>query len=354
MIKEAIYREKYRGGQIFFVCPRVSDILQIEPKLRELVPDIKIAVAHGQMAPTHLEDVMCDFADGKADILLSTTIIESGIDMPNVNTMIIYRADMFGLAQLYQLRGRIGRSKLRGYCYFTVPHQKMLTPVAEKRLNILQALNQLGAGFSLANHDLDIRGAGNILGIEQSGHIKDVGIALYHHLLEEEITRLKAGANDKESTIETNSDWSVQITTGVPIIIPENYVADLGVRLGLYRRIGNLKTTEELSDMREELTDRFGKVPEEVANLLKTVAIKQICQLAGIERVDAGARGVLISFHNNTFKNVDGLMKFISSQMGIVKIRPDQKLFIERDLSDYQDRLDTIKKYAAKFYELLL
>jgi len=354
MIKEAIYREKYRGGQIFFVCPRVSDILQIEPKLRELVPDIKIAVAHGQMAPTHLEDVMCDFADGKADILLSTTIIESGIDMPNVNTMIIYRADMFGLAQLYQLRGRIGRSKLRGYCYFTVPHQKMLTPVAEKRLNILQALNQLGAGFSLANHDLDIRGAGNILGIEQSGHIKDVGIALYHHLLEEEITRLKASANDKESTIETNSDWSVQITTGVPIIIPENYVADLGVRLGLYKRIGNLKTTEELSDMREELTDRFGKVPEEVENLLKTVAIKQICQLAGIERVDAGARGVLISFHNNTFKNVDGLMKFISSQMGIVKIRPDQKLFIERDLSDYQDRLDTIKKYATKFYELLL
>ncbi len=354
MIKEAIYREKYRGGQIFFVCPRVSDILQIEPKLRELVPDIKIAIAHGQMAPTHLEDVMCDFADGKADILLSTTIIESGIDMPNVNTMIIYRADMFGLAQLYQLRGRIGRSKLRGYCYFTVPHQKMLTPVAEKRLNILQALNQLGAGFSLANHDLDIRGAGNILGIEQSGHIKDVGIALYHHLLEEEITRLKAGANDKESTIETNSDWSVQITTGVPIIIPENYVADLGVRLGLYKRIGNLKTTEELSDMREELTDRFGKVPEEVENLLKTVAIKQICQLAGIERVDAGARGVLISFHNNTFKNVDGLMKFIGSQMGIVKIRPDQKLFIEKNLASYETRLDVIKKYATKLYELSL
>ena len=132
MIREAIYREKYRGGQIFFVCPRVSDILQIEPKLRELVPDIKIAVAHGQMSPSHLEDVMCDFADGKADILLATTIIESGIDMPNVNTMIIYRADMFGLAQLYQLRGRIGRSKLRGYCYFTIPNQKTLTPIAEK------------------------------------------------------------------------------------------------------------------------------------------------------------------------------------------------------------------------------
>ena len=355
MIKEAIYREKYRGGQVFFVCPRVSDILQIEPKLRELVPDVKIAVAHGQMSPTHLEDVMCDFADGKADILLSTTIIESGIDLPNVNTMIIYRSDMFGLAQLYQLRGRIGRSKLRGYCYFTIPHQKHLTPIAEKRLNILQALNQLGAGFSLANHDLDIRGAGNILGIEQSGHIKDVGIALYHHLLEEEINRLKANASDeKTANAPITNDWSTQITTGVPIIIPENYVADLGVRLGLYKRIGNLKTAEEISDMREELIDRFGAIPEEVENLLKTVEIKQICQLANIERVDAGTRGILFSFHNNVFKNVDKLMQFVVAQLGAVKVRPDQKLFIEKNLASYETRLDVIKKYATKLYELSL
>ncbi len=355
MIKEAIYREKYRGGQVFFVCPRVSDILQIEPKLRELVPDIKIAIAHGQMSPTHLEDVMCDFADGKADILLSTTIIESGIDLPNVNTMIIYRADMFGLAQLYQLRGRIGRSKLRGYCYFTIPHQKKLTPIAEKRLNILQALNQLGAGFSLANHDLDIRGAGNILGIEQSGHIKDVGIALYHHLLEEEITRLKSlAANVSSSQNLQDADWSVQITTGVPIIIPENYVADLGVRLGLYKRIGNLKTAEEISDMREELIDRFGEIPEEVENLLRTVEIKQLCRLANIERIDAGARGILIAFHNNIFKNVDKLMQFITNQLGAVRIRPDQKLFVEHDLADYQRRLEVIKNYVKKLYELSL
>ena len=352
MIKEAIYREKYRGGQIYFVCPRVSDILQIEPKLRALVPDVKIAVAHGQMAPTHLEDVMCDFADGKADILLSTTIIESGIDLPNVNTMIIYRADMFGLAQLYQLRGRIGRSKQRGYCYFTIPNKKVLTQVAEKRLNILQALNQLGAGFSLANHDLDIRGAGNILGVEQSGHIKDVGIALYHHLLEEEINRIKANIDGNGELVHTQDDWSVQITTGVPIIIPENYVADLGVRLGLYKRIGNLKTSEELNDMREELIDRFGQIPEEVENLLKTVEIKQICQLANIERVDAGARGILISFHKNTFKNVDKLMSFITSQLGAIKVRSDQKLFIEKNLASYQTRLDVIKKYATKLYEL--
>jgi transcription-repair coupling factor (superfamily II helicase) len=350
MIKEAIYREKYRGGQIFFVCPRVSDIIQIEPKLRELVPDIKIAVAHGQMTPTHLEDVMCDFADGKADILLSTTIIESGIDMPNVNTMIIYRADMFGLAQLYQLRGRIGRSKLRGYCYFTVPNQKILNPIAKKRLDILQALNQLGAGFSLANHDLDIRGSGNILGEEQSGHIKDVGIALYHHLLEEEINRLKAGITSE--TENSDTDWSVQITTGVPIIIPEKYVADLGVRLGLYKRIGNLKTVEELDDMREELIDRFGNIPEEVENLLKTVEIKQIAKFANIERIEAGARGILITFHRNTFKNVDKLMAFIANQFGIIKIRPDQKLFIEKNLMSYNTRLEVLKKYVMKLYEL--
>ena len=356
MIKEAIYREKYRGGQVFFVCPRVSDILQIEPKLREMVPDVKIAVAHGQMPATHLEDVMCDFADGKADILLSTTIIESGIDMPNVNTMIIYRADMFGLAQLYQLRGRIGRSKLRGYCYFTIPNQRVLTPVAEKRLTILQALNQLGAGFSLANHDLDIRGAGNILGVEQSGHIKDVGIALYHHLLEEEINRLKARkqADTTETADSGDNDWAVHILTGVPIIIPENYVADLGVRLGLYRRIGNLKTAEELKDMREELVDRFGSVPEEVENLLKVVEIKQICMLCRIERVEAGAKGILIAFRNNTFKNVDKLMSFIQRQPGTIKVRPDQKLFIERDLSSYKVRLETIRKYVAKLYELSL
>ena len=354
MIREAIYREKYRGGQIYFVCPRVSDILQIEPKLRALVPDVKIAVAHGQMAPTRLEDVMCDFADGKADVLLSTTIIESGIDLPNVNTMIIYRADMFGLAQLYQLRGRIGRSKQRGYCYFTIPNKKVLTQVAEKRLNILQALNQLGAGFSLANHDLDIRGAGNILGVEQSGHIKDVGIALYHHLLEEEINRIKANIDGNGALAPSPTDWSVQITTGVPIIIPENYVADLGVRLGLYKRIGNLKTSEELNDMREELIDRFGQIPEEVENLLKTVEIKQICQLANIERVDAGARGILIAFHQNTFKNVDKLMSFITAQLGRIKVRADQKLFIEKNLTSYQARLETIKEYAMKLYELSL
>ncbi len=349
MIKEAIYREKYRGGQTFFVCPRVSDIPEIQKILQELVPDAKVLVAHGQMPVKQLEDVINDFVDKKADILLSTTIIESGIDMPSVNTMIVHRSDMFGLAQLYQLRGRIGRSKVRGYCYFTIPQQKMLKPVAERRLNILQALDSLGAGFSLASHDMDIRGSGNVLGEEQSGHIKDVGIALYHHMLEEEITRIKNGEAIEE---KASQEWSPQIITGVPIMISEKYVRDLGVRLGLYKRIGSLENTDALLDMREELVDRFGPIPQEVENLLKTVEIKQLCRQANIERIDAGAKGFIIGFYENKFKYPEKLVNMIACSGGAIKVRPDQKIFISRDLENYAKRLETIKDFVIKLLSL--
>ena len=350
MIKEAIYREKFRGGQTFFVCPRVSDIHEVEQGLRELVPDIKIAVAHGQMPVKQLEDVMNDFADGKSDLLLSTTIIESGIDMPTVNTMIVHRADMFGLAQLYQLRGRIGRSKVRGYCYFTVPKQKKLNPIAERRLNILQALDTLGAGFSLASHDMDIRGSGNVLGEEQSGHIKEVGIALYQHMLEEEIARQKANIGASSQT--EVSDWAPQITTGIPIMIPEDYVRDLGVRLGLYKRIGDLQDKEAILDMREELIDRFGDIPPEVDNLLKTVEIKQLCRMANIEKVEAGAKGILLMFHNNIFPKPEKLIDFIQKQFGVIKIRPDQKLLISGNFEEYNTRVHVLNTYVKKLAEL--
>lgn len=351
MIKEAIYREKFRNGQIFFVCPRVSDIFGIEKELRELVPDIKILVAHGQMPVKQLEEVMNDFADGKADMLLSTTIIESGIDMPSVNTMIVYRSDMFGLAQLYQLKGRVGRGKLRGYCYFTVPAKKQLKPIAERRLSILQALDTLGAGFSLASHDMDIRGSGNILGEEQSGHIKEVGIALYQHMLEEEIMRIKSGGSaDEEDKIH---EWAPQITTGIPIMIPESYVRDLGVRLGLYKRIGEINSKAEIDDMREELIDRFGKLPDEVDNLLKTVEIKILCRAANIEKIDAGAKGILIMFHNNTFAEPGKLIDMVTRSFGQIKIRPDQKLFIEKNLESYALRVETIKNTITKLIALL-
>ena len=351
MIKEAIYREKFRGGQSFFVCPRVSDIPEMQKVLQELAPDVKIAVAHGQMPATQLEDIIGDFADGKFDILLSTTIIESGIDMPRVNTMIIHRADMFGLAQLYQLRGRIGRSKVRGYCYFTVPPRKKLNAVAEKRLSILQALDTLGAGFSLASHDLDIRGSGNVLGTEQSGHIKDVGMALYQHLLEEEIARQRAGQL-AEKTVG-NTEWAPQIITGVPLMIPENYVRDLGVRLGLYRRIGALKNAEELADMREELIDRFGPIPPEVENLLQTIEIKQLCYQANVAKIEAGGKGILLTFHNNKYAAADKLIDLVMRSFGVLKFRPDQKLFVDRELTSFNERIEMIKKIVTRLVNLV-
>lgn len=351
MIKEAVYREKYRGGQTFFVCPRVSDIHEVEKELKNLLPDVKILVAHGQMPVKQLEEVMNEFADGQGDILLSTTIIESGIDMPRVNTMIVYRADMFGLAQLYQLKGRIGRSKVRGYAYFTIPPKRKLKPIAERRLSILQALDTLGAGFSLASHDMDIRGAGNILGEEQSGHIKEVGVSLYQHMLEEEVLRLRSGVLADEQAKEVQ-DWAPQITTGIPIMIPESYVRDLGIRLGLYKRIGDIKDNEGIADMKEELIDRFGKLPPEVENLLTTVEIKIMCRTAGIDRVDAGAKGLLIGFRNNVFSKPEKLMDLIVSSFGAIKVRPDQRLFIEKDLSSYDTRVAVIKQYVGKIAAL--
>ena len=351
MIKEAVYREKYRGGQTFFVCPRVSDIHEVEKELKALLPDVKMLVAHGQMPVKQLEEVMNEFADGQGDILLSTTIIESGIDMPRVNTMIVYRADMFGLAQLYQLKGRIGRSKVRGYAYFTIPPKRKLKPIAERRLSILQALDTLGAGFSLASHDMDIRGAGNILGEEQSGHIKEVGVSLYQHMLEEEVLRLRSGVLADEQAKEVQ-DWAPQITTGIPIMIPESYVRDLGIRLGLYKRIGDIKDNEGIADMKEELIDRFGKLPPEVENLLTTVEIKIMCRTAGIDRVDAGTKGLLIGFRNNVFSKPEKLMDLIVSSFGAIKVRPDQRLFIEKDLSSYDTRVAVIKQYVGKIAAL--
>lgn len=351
MIKEAVYREKYRGGQTFFVCPRVSDIHEVEKELKVLLPDVKILVAHGQMPVKQLEEVMNEFADGQGDILLSTTIIESGIDMPRVNTMIVYRADMFGLAQLYQLKGRIGRSKVRGYAYFTIPPKRKLKPIAERRLSILQALDTLGAGFSLASHDMDIRGAGNILGEEQSGHIKEVGVSLYQHMLEEEVLRLRSGVLADEQAKEVQ-DWAPQITTGIPIMIPESYVKDLGIRLGLYKRIGDIKDNDGIADMKEELIDRFGKLPPEVENLLTTVEIKIMCRAAGIDRVDAGVKGLLIGFRNNVFAKPEKLMDLIVSSFGAIKVRPDQRLFIEKDLSSYDTRVAVIKQYVSKIAAL--
>ena len=195
VIKDALMREKFRGGQSFYVCPRITDIARVEERLRELVPDLKVGIAHGQMPIKDLEYTVSNFYDGKFDILLSTNIVESGLDLPSVNTIIIHRADKFGLAQLYQLRGRVGRSKVRAYAYMTLPPKQKITATAERRLEVMQTLDSLGAGFSLASHDLDIRGAGNLLGDEQSGHIREVGVELYQQMLKNQIENLNSKSN---------------------------------------------------------------------------------------------------------------------------------------------------------------
>ncbi|MBR7158436.1 MAG: transcription-repair coupling factor [Alphaproteobacteria bacterium] len=348
IIREAILREHFRGGQVFYVCPRVSDIAEVEETLKSLVPEVKIISAHGQMSSTVLEKTILSFADHKYDVLVATSIIESGIDMPTVNTIIVHRADMFGLSQLYQLRGRVGRSKLRAYAYLTVPSEtKKLTKMAQKRLSVMQTLDSLGEGFNLASYDLDIRGAGNLLGEEQSGHIKEVGIELYQQMLEEAIASLKTGTSE-----ETEDKWSPQINTGMPILIPEKYVADLSVRLSLYRRLADLSSKAEVEAMASEIIDRFGKLPPEVENLLDIILIKAQCRIANIEKIDAGEKGAVITLHNNTFPKPEALIAFIAEQSGTAKVRPDNKIVYKRNWEKPVDRINGIRFLATKLAEL--
>ncbi len=342
VVKEAIQRERHRGGQVFYVCPRVADLGRVAERLRDLLPDIRMAVAHGQISPTELENVMSDFVDGKYDVLLSTNIVESGLDIPTANTMIVHRSDMFGLSQLYQLRGRIGRAKQRGYCYLTLPPNRNVSESAKKRLEVMQTLDSLGAGFTLASHDLDIRGAGNLLGEEQSGHIKEVGVELYQRMLEEAVA---AARDDFPEDVEET--WSPTINIGAAVLIPENYVSDLPVRLGLYRRLSGLKDRKEIDAFAVELIDRFGSLPEAVENLLKVVEIKQLCRKAGIEKVEAGPKGAVITFRNNSFANPQGLVGFIQKSLNTIKLRPDHKLVVMRAWDTPKQRIKGVARCAT-------
>lgn len=335
VVREALLREHYRGGQSFYVCPRISDLKEVGEFLRETVPEIKFVTAHGRMPPGQIEDIMNAFYDGAYDVLLSTTIVESGLDIPTANTMIIHRADNYGLAQLYQLRGRVGRSKVRAYAYLTLPPRRIPTPQAEKRLHVLQTLDTLGAGFTLASHDLDIRGAGNLLGDEQSGHIKEVGIELYQQMLEEAVAQAKSGLHDDEH----DEAWSPQINVGATVMIPERYVKDLNLRMSLYRRIAELKNKLDVDAFGAELIDRFGTLPEEVEHLLKIIEIKQYCRRAGIEKIETGPKGAIVSFRNSKFANPAGLIEFLTKQGSVTKIRPDHKLVYVRKWSKIENRL---------------
>lgn len=340
VIREALMREHYRGGQSFYVCPRIADIREVEEMLKELVPELKTVVAHGQMSPGDLEDRMTEFYDGQYDILLATNIIESGIDIARANTMIVHRAEMFGLSQLYQIRGRIGRSKVRAYAYLTYQVGLKLNDQAMKRLEVMETLDTLGSGFQLASHDMDIRGAGNLLGDQQSGHIREVGAELYQQMLEEAVAAAREGVGLDDIQVD---QWSPQINLGISILIPENYVEDLSVRMGLYRRLQDLETPEDVESFAAEMIDRFGALPQEVENLLAVVTIKQLCKKAGISHLDAGPKGAVLSFKDNTPPNVGALMGWIQSKAGTVKIRPDQKISIIRVWEKPQPRVNGVK-----------
>lgn len=350
VMREAILREQFRGGQTFYVCPRIADLDKVAERLRRFVPEVKFVIAHGQMSPTALENVMTEFYDGHFDVLLSTNIIESGIDIPRANTMLIHRADLLGLAQLYQLRGRIGRSKVRGYAYLTYPAGQVLTAEAQKRLEVISSLDTLGAGFTLASHDMDIRGTGNLVGEEQSGHIREVGIELYQHMLEEAIAALKS---EKAGEDYVSSDWTPQINLGLSVLIPESYVADLGLRLSLYKRLSTFITREEIDLFAVELIDRFGPLPPEVHNLLEVIYLKSLSRQANVDKVEVGPKGVLIGFYQNRFDNPQGLIDHITQQRGTAKIRPDQKIVYVRNLESLSVRVPVVRKILEELIGLV-
>ncbi len=334
-IREALLRERYRGGQSFYVVPRITDLAEVEEFLKTHVPEVSYLVAHGQMAAGDLDERMNAFYDGKFDVLLATTIVESGLDIPTANTMIVHRADMFGLSQLYQIRGRVGRSKLRAYCYLTTKPRMPLTPQATKRLRLLGSLDSLGAGFNLASQDLDLRGAGNLLGEEQSGHIKEVGYELYQAMLEETIAKLKSG---ELTEMADDGEWSPQINLGVPVMIPESYIPDLDVRLGLYRRLSSLSSKVEMEGFAAELIDRFGPLPREVNTLMLVVRIKAMCKRAHIARMDAGPKGATVQFHMDKFPNPAGLVEFLTNERGHAKINGN-KVVVRRDWGSDADKI---------------
>jgi transcription-repair coupling factor (superfamily II helicase) len=306
----------------------------MEEWLREQVPEVKFVTAHGQMSASQVEERMSAFYDRKYDVLLSTTIVESGLDIPSANTLIVHRADRFGLAQLYQLRGRVGRAKTRAYAYLTMPADRSITDAAEKRLQVLVELDSLGAGFQLASHDLDIRGAGNLLGDEQSGHIKEVGFELYQSMLEDAILETKAGG------VPQRDEFSPQISVDAPIMIPEAYVPDLDLRMGLYRRLGDLEDRQAIDAFAAELIDRFGALPRETANLMKIVEVKLNCRAASVAKLDIGAKGAVVTFADGGFRDLPGLLDYIERLNGAARLRPDSKMIVTRNWPTPEARLD--------------
>ena len=329
IIRDALIRERQRGGLSFFVTPKIKDIEAITKQLDVIVPELKYKIAHGRMNPSAIDNIMNEFCDAKFDILVSTTIIESGIDFPIANTIVISGAEKLGLSQIYQLRGRVGRRKERGYAYLLFSNKTKISKYSTRRLEILQNLNTLGAGFTIASHDMDLRGFGNLIGDEQSGHVREVGSELYQEMLDEAISELR-----KESS--EILEFTPKINLKIPILIPEAYIDDSSLRLAIYRRTGLLKNNEDIEHFKLEMEDRFGPVPQEFLNLLKVVEIRNKCMELKIEALDSGPEGFVIRFNDN-FDVSEKVMNFVQKYPRNAKIKPDNKLVYLKKLN--QDNL---------------
>jgi transcription-repair coupling factor (superfamily II helicase) len=318
-IREALERELARGGQAFFIHNRVKSLDDVATRLRRLLPQARLGVGHGQMDEKRLEQLMIDFSEGLYDILVCTTIVESGLDFPRANTIVIDRADALGLSQLYQLRGRVGRSKRRAYCYLLVPPTGAMSADARKRLAVLRTFTELGSGYKIAARDLEIRGAGNLLGSEQSGHIGAVGYDLYVKLLEEEIARLKG-----EPIEET---FECEVAVRLPAYLPEDYVAEPATRLALYKRIADARDDAELANLRAELTDRFGRLPQSAENLLAVVGLRRKAEALRIKKIEAGAERIAFEFDDATPVTPARLVQLVAANPKTLNLSPEGKLY---------------------------
>lgn len=343
IIRDMLMREHLRGGKSFYVVPRIKDIEWVEKKLLKYVPDLKFKIVHGQMLPSDLDRIMNEFYDGKFDILVSTTIIESGIDIASANTIIVHKADMLGLSQLYQLRGRVGRSKVTGYACLTLINEEVATKHSWKRLEILKNINSLGAGLTIANHDMDLRGFGNLVGGEQSGHIKEIGFELYKEMLNEAISDSR-----KQNLNECYLNFNTSINLDLAVYIPASYIKDSSLRFAIYRRTANLKNYYEIEMFKNEMIDRFGNIPQVFKNLLKIIELKTICHSLRIESLDSGPGGFVIKFNKN-FDVLNTVISFVKKFPKNAQIKPDYKIVILRNL---KNSIDIFKELEAILEEI--
>jgi transcription-repair coupling factor (superfamily II helicase) len=339
LIREAILRETLRGGQVYFLHNHVDTIEKTAADIQALVPEARIATAHGQMRERELERIMGDFYHQRFNVIVCTTIIETGIDVPSANTIIMDRADHLGLAQLHQLRGRVGRSHHQAYAYLLTPHEKRMTKDAKKRLEAIASLEDLGAGFTLATHDLEIRGAGELLGEDQSGSMSQVGFSLYMEMLDQAVAALKEG---KQPSLDQVLARQTEVELRVPALLPEDYIFDVSLRLSIYKRIASCKNKNQLNEIQVELIDRFGLLPQATKNLIHIAKLRLKAQTIGIVRVEAGAAGGSIEFTNDTKVNPMFIIGLIQQQPRIYKMDGANKLKFKIATEDNQARFTLI------------